>query len=147
MRNAVVLAMCAAVAAGLLGCEPEGRTMDYSEGDPPIRVAFVTNNVSDFWKIAKAGTRKAEIDFDCRVTFRTPPNGTAQEQQAIVEDLVAMGVSGIAISPKDPVNQTEMLNAAAAAVKAISESATPTKWPATRSTMPGNPGALGIRSW
>ena len=40
-------------------------------------------------------------------------DGTAAEQKRIVDDLLAKGVDGIAISPVDPANQTAMLNDAA----------------------------------
>ena len=90
-------------------------------GEAPIRVAFVTNNASDFWKIAQAGTKKAVAELGCEVLFRIPPTGTAQEQQQIVQDLITMGVSGIAISPKDPENQTAMLNKAAASVNLVTQ--------------------------
>lgn len=87
----------------------------------PIRVAFVTNNPSDFWLIARAGTEKARRELGCEVDFRIPATGTAQEQQQILEDLVTRGVSGVAISPKDPQNQVEMLNRAAARVNLITQ--------------------------
>lgn len=82
--------------------------------DEKIKVAFVTNNPSDFWTIARKGCEKADaelpnLDFE----FRIPANGTAAEQTQIVDDLLAKGVKGIAISPKDPANQTSMLNKAA----------------------------------
>lgn len=86
-----------------------------------IRVAFVTNNASDFWKIAEAGTKKAAAELGCEVLFRIPSKGTAEEQQSIVQDLIVTGVSGIAISPKDPQNQTEMLNEAAAKVNLVTQ--------------------------
>ena len=79
-----------------------------------IKVAFVTNNASDFWKIAQAGTAKAAEETGAEVLFKIPAQGTAQEQQQIVQDLMTQSVSGIAISPKDPANQVEMLNQAAA---------------------------------
>jgi ribose transport system substrate-binding protein len=84
-------------------------------------VAFVTNNASDFWKIAQAGTEKAGKDLGCEVEFRIPSKGTAEEQMTIVEDLIVSGVSGIAISPKDPQNQTDMLNRAAAKVHLVTQ--------------------------
>jgi ribose transport system substrate-binding protein len=87
----------------------------------PIKVAFVTNNASDFWQIAQAGTQKAAKELGCDVLFRIPPTGTAQEQQQIVQDLITLGVSGIAISPKDPGNQTAMLNKAAESVNLITQ--------------------------
>ena len=40
-------------------------------------------------------------------------DGTAAAQKRIVDDLLAKGVDGIAISPVDPANQTAMLDAAA----------------------------------
>jgi ribose transport system substrate-binding protein len=79
-----------------------------------MKVAFVTNNPSDFWKIAQAGTKKAAEELGCEVLFKMPARGTAQEQQQIVQDLLTQNVNGIAISPKDPANQKEMLNDAAA---------------------------------
>jgi ribose transport system substrate-binding protein len=86
-----------------------------------IKVAFVTNNPSDFWTIAKAGTDKARDELGVEVLFRIPAQGTAQEQQRIVQELITVGASGIAISPKDPENQTEMLNEAAAEVNLITQ--------------------------
>jgi ribose transport system substrate-binding protein len=86
-----------------------------------VRVAFVTNNASDFWKIAEAGTKKAAAEFNVDVLFRIPSAGTAEQQQQIVQDLVTRGVSGIAISPKDPSNQTGMLNEAAAKVNLVTQ--------------------------
>jgi ribose transport system substrate-binding protein len=78
------------------------------------KVAFVTNNASDFWTIARKGTEKAAADFpNVEVEFRIPGEGTAAEQQRVVDDLLAKGVHGIAISPVDPANQTQMINRAA----------------------------------
>lgn len=78
------------------------------------RLAFVTNNASDFWAIARKGTEKADAELpDVTVEFRIPGNGTAAEQKGIIDDLLAKGVNGIAISPKDPDNQTQLINDAA----------------------------------
>jgi ribose transport system substrate-binding protein len=79
-----------------------------------LRVAFVTNNASDFWTIARKGCEKADAELpDLEMEFRIPSDGTAAEQKRIIDDLLAKGVQGIAISPVDPANQTEMINAAA----------------------------------
>jgi ribose transport system substrate-binding protein len=75
--------------------------------------AFITNNAADFWTIARKGTEKADAELaDVTVEFRLG-DGTAAEQKRIVDDLLAKGVDGIAISPVDPANQTGMLNDAA----------------------------------
>jgi ribose transport system substrate-binding protein len=79
-----------------------------------LRLAFVTNNASDFWTIARAGCEKAKAEVPgIDVDFRIPPDGSAAQQKRIIEDLLARGVDGIAISPKDPANQTQVLNEAA----------------------------------
>jgi len=77
------------------------------------RLAFITNNAADFWTIARKGTEKADAELtDVIVEFRLG-DGTAAAQKRIVDDLLAKGVDGIAISPVDPANQTAMLNDAA----------------------------------
>ncbi|MEX2215835.1 MAG: sugar-binding protein [Phycisphaeraceae bacterium] len=82
-------------------------------------VAFVTNNPSDFWQIAKAGVQKAEKEFGIVCEIRMPANGTAQEQKQIVEDLIARGIKGMAISPKDSANQTDLINSACAKMNVL----------------------------
>ncbi|MBK9708131.1 MAG: sugar-binding protein [Acidobacteria bacterium] len=85
-----------------------------SPGVKKYKLAFVTNNASDFWTIARKGTEKAAADNpNIEVEFRIPSDGTAADQQRVVDDLLARGVEGIAISPVDPINQTPMLNKAA----------------------------------
>ena len=66
------------------------------------RLAFITNNAADFWTIARKGTEKADAELpDVTVEFRLG-DGTAAAQKRIVDDLLAKGVDGIAISPVDP---------------------------------------------
>jgi ribose transport system substrate-binding protein len=50
---------------------------------------------------------------DVEAEFRITADGTAAEQQRIVDDLLTKGMDGIAISPVDPQNQTALINAAA----------------------------------
>jgi ribose transport system substrate-binding protein len=80
-------------------------------GQGAKKLAFVTNNASDFWTIARRGTEKADEELaDVTVEFRMPPDGTAADQKRIVDDLLAKGIDGIAISPVDPANQTQLIN-------------------------------------
>lgn len=124
----VIGGICCVLAALLAGCSPSEEPAGDASGQPDeavddgrVRVAFVTNNASDFWKIAEAGTQKAAQEVGCEVLFRIPSRGTAEEQQSIVQDLIVSGVSGIAISPKDPQNQIEMLNDASAKVNLVTQ--------------------------
>lgn len=126
MRKALSVALVAMCLWGCGGSKPAAPAdvapaPDASPAPSKIAVAFVPNNASDFWTIARAGTEKAAADLDVTVHFRIPSAGTAEQQQQIVQDLITTGVSGIAISPKDPANQTEMLNEAAAQVNLITQ--------------------------
>jgi ribose transport system substrate-binding protein len=79
-----------------------------------VRIAFITNNTSDFWTIARKGTEKAAAELpNVEIEFKINSETTAAGQQRIVDDLLAKGVDGIAISPVDPQNQTQMINRAA----------------------------------
>jgi ribose transport system substrate-binding protein len=75
------------------------------------RLGFVALAPADFWVIARTGAEKADAELeDVTLDFRVPSDGTAAEQKRIVDDLLAKGIDGLAISPVDPVNQTPMIN-------------------------------------
>jgi ribose transport system substrate-binding protein len=85
-----------------------------TDGAKKTRLAFVTNNASDFWTIARKGTEKAAAENpNIEVEFKINSDGTAAGQQRVVDDLLAKGINGMAISPVDPKNQTQMINRAA----------------------------------
>ena len=67
-----------------------------------LKVAFVTNNSADFWTIARRGVERADEEIGgCRSRVPLTSDGTAAEQQRIVDDLLTKGVDAIAISPVD----------------------------------------------
>ncbi|HEU4713046.1 MAG TPA: sugar-binding protein [Pyrinomonadaceae bacterium] len=123
--------LCAAVLSALIlsGCQPApgptnsaGGTGGAASSGGPHKLAFVTNNASDFWIIARKGTEKAAKEIPgITVEFRIPADGTAAEQQRVIEDLLAKGIHGIAISPVDPANQTAMLNRAASQALVVTQ--------------------------
>lgn len=89
-------------------------------GQPKVTVAFVTNNSSDFWNIAKAGVLKAQKDFNADCKFLMPASGQPDDQKRIVEALLTDSkVTGMAISPIDSKNQTDMINQAATKINVI----------------------------
>src|SRR5947207_2592165 len=121
MRPKHTRLICAAVCTLLftlilIGCQPSGRT------GKKHRLAFVTNNASEFWTIARKGTEKAATEIPgIEVEFRIPSDGTAAEQQRVIDDLLAKGIEGIAISPVDPANQTSLLNRAASQTLVVTQ--------------------------
>jgi len=85
-----------------------------ASGTKTLKLAFVTNNSADFWTIARKGVEKADAELaDVDTEFRLVSDGTAAEQQRVVDDLLTKGVDGMAISPVDPKNQTALIDAAA----------------------------------
>jgi ribose transport system substrate-binding protein len=108
----------------LAGCQPAVSPTNNTGGGAGTvhKLAFVTNNASDFWIIARKGTEKAAKEIPgIQVEFRIPADGTATEQQRIIEDLLALGYHGMAISPVDPANQTAMLNRAASQTLVVTQ--------------------------
>lgn len=91
-----------------------------ADGERPT-VAFISNNPFEFWTIAQRGTEKAAKEFDVTVEFRMPPLGKPSEQRDIIEDLLAKGVDGIAISPNDAENQAPFLDTVADQVPLITQ--------------------------
>jgi ribose transport system substrate-binding protein len=101
------------IALLLPSCTPADKTETGSTAKE-LRLAFVTNNSSDFWTIARKGMEKADAELtDVSAEFKITSDGTAAEQKRIIDDLLARGVDGIAISPVDPENQTPLINDAA----------------------------------
>ena len=97
------------IAFALSGCGGSGQDGGSSGGK--LQLAFVTNNAAPFWIIAKAGCDQAVTELgDVEVDFRIPSSGSTSEQRQILDDLLARGIDGIAVSPIDPANQTAFLN-------------------------------------
>jgi ribose transport system substrate-binding protein len=108
------------------GCQPASNTNTTTNragtAGGKHKLAFVTNNASDFWVIARKGTEKAARDLpNIEVEFKIPADGTAAEQQRLVDDLLSRGIHGIAISPVDPANQTQMLNRVASQTLVVTQ--------------------------
>jgi ribose transport system substrate-binding protein len=106
-----ILALCVAVA--FAGCKKKEGEATSSDAAPQkkLKLAFVSNNAANFWTMARAGCNAAAKKLgDVEMDFRIPSSASAAEQQQILNDLVAAGVDGIAVSVDDPDNQTEFLD-------------------------------------
>jgi ribose transport system substrate-binding protein len=88
--------------------------------DGKITVGFVTNGIDPFWNIAEKGAKDAAADpkINVKVEVRMPPKG-ADDQKRMVQELLAMNIKGIAISPIDAKNQGDLLDEIAAHTKLI----------------------------
>jgi len=118
-RNALQLlglgtALFLAVGCGSGDSSASGTTNASTDNDKPVEVAFVTNNPSDYWTIARKGTEKAKSELkNVTVDFVIPDDGQAATQRTKVDDLLTKNVAGIAISPVDANNEVDLINNAA----------------------------------
>ncbi len=75
------------------------------------KLAFITNNKSDFWEIARAGCHAAQQDLgDVELLFRMPAKGTVEQQDDILREMIHLGAQGVAVSPIDHARQGQILN-------------------------------------
>jgi ribose transport system substrate-binding protein len=94
--------MCALTFLGGNGCNRQQATAP---------IAYVTNGVDPFWDLCAAGVRQAEAEFNIKCAVLMPANGLA-DQQRMLEDLLARGVRGIAVSTIAGEGQTQAINEA-----------------------------------
>lgn len=100
------------------GCDKNSNTTT-GPATPPapkkFRLAFVTNTTNAFWATVRHGCNNAAQNLgDVAVDFRFFTDSTVEAQNAMVSNLVASGVNGIALSPIDAEKQTEFLSGIAA---------------------------------
>ncbi|HKZ81533.1 MAG TPA: substrate-binding domain-containing protein [Pyrinomonadaceae bacterium] len=78
-------------------------------------VAFITNTTSDFWKIVRKGSEKADAELpNVTVDFQTTNDATVEEQNRLIKQALERGeADAIAVSPIDPVGQKQVINDAA----------------------------------
>ena len=93
----------------LPGCQQSGDDRQAVSDESQPTVGYVTNGIASFWVIADKGARDAARDHNAQVEVRMPPSGVS-DQKRMVEDLIARGIDGIAISPIDPDNQGDLLD-------------------------------------
>ena len=114
MRNSRFLAalLGGALIAGAMGSTGCNRKSGGGGGEPAklVKLAFVTNNTSEFWKIASAGVHKYEQEGKVQVDIKLPATGRPEEQSQILENLVSQGYDGIAVSVIAPDDQTPLLD-------------------------------------
>ncbi len=92
----------------------------FKAADPAnLKLAFVTNNVSDFWKIAAAGVHKYEAEAGVQVDIKEPTTGKTDEQDRILETLSSQNYNGIALSSITPDDQVDEINGLASKTNVI----------------------------
>src|SRR5438128_12563063 len=107
--RALVMFVAALALAG--GCDKDKSST--AQNTKTLKLAFVTNNASEFWKIAAAGVHKYEKEAGVQVDIKMPPNGKTEEQNGYLENLVSQGYNGIAVSVIAPNDQIRAINDAA----------------------------------
>jgi ribose transport system substrate-binding protein len=119
MLVALTLAGCKKDESGAGSTAATATTQGADESGKVVKMAFITNNASEFWKIAAAGVHKYENEAKVQVDIKMPPTGVPEEQNQILENLASQGYDAIAISAIAPDDQVGQLNAVAAKAKVI----------------------------
>lgn len=95
LASALVVGMCAAPA----------------HAQQKKQLVFVTNVAADFWTFARRGIEKAQKEHpDYSMEMIVTNEGSAAGQRRELDDLIARGVAGIAISVDDAPHATQELN-------------------------------------
>jgi ribose transport system substrate-binding protein len=124
--NPLFMALVVALVGALVGCqadrEPGAQTQASvpKSVDPPkiIKLAFLTNNASEFWKIAQAGVRQYERESKVQVDV-VLPDGTVADQNKKLEELASQNYDAIAVSVIAPSDQIKKLDEVAQKTKLI----------------------------
>lgn len=74
-----------------------------------LKLAFVTNNTAEFWKIAQAGVRKYERESKVQVDV-IMPDGTVADQNKKLEELASQHYDAIAVTAIAPADQVKKLD-------------------------------------
>lgn len=85
----------------------------------PPKLAIVTNNASVFWRFAFHGAQKYAAQADVRVDWKMPRNGLVEDQNQILEQLIAEGYDGIAVSVINAAEQSPVLQRVAAQTRLV----------------------------
>ncbi len=107
-----VLSLTVLVAVGCNKKDEDSKDANSGNNGKKPKVAYVTNGVASFWVIAESGVKKGGAEFDATVEVLMPAEGIS-DQKRMIEDALTKGFDGIAVSPIDPENQTDLLNKAA----------------------------------
>jgi ribose transport system substrate-binding protein len=113
-RLIAAVAVGVVLSLGLCACSHQASpAISVKAAEPgPIKIAFITNNASDYWLIAQAGVNQAtsELGTKYNVQFIMPSDARIDVQEKQVNDLLNSGVKAIAISPIAEEVQTPWLN-------------------------------------
>ena len=115
MKKLHLLLLGLSVLALCQSCDQNSSSTLTDKTPKKLRLAFVTNATNEFWAITRHGCVSAAQKLgNVEVDFRFFTGSTMDAQQEILNNLLASGVDGIAISPLDAEKQTDFLNQIAA---------------------------------
>jgi rhamnose transport system substrate-binding protein len=100
VKNFVIAAACAVLAAGLAGC---GKNKDEPAKPQRTRIGLVAKSLGNgFFDAVHKGADEAARELDAEVIFTGPTTPTAEGQIEVLNALIAQRVDAIAVSANDP---------------------------------------------
>jgi ribose transport system substrate-binding protein len=126
LKRRLTLALATLPLVFLLGCpkadkaHPAGSSSgERAVAQKIVKLAFVTNNPSQFWKIAEAGIKKYEKEAKVQVDLKMPQSGTPADQNQILQNLASQGYDAVAVSVIAPNDQLPVLDEVAGTTNLI----------------------------
>lgn len=116
MKTLQTLSLALFAAACFQGCDNgNSKQAAAGSGQKRLHLAFVANSPGEYWAVVNLGCDIAAQQLgDVDVDFRYPTEATVEAQEQIINNLLASGVDGIAVSPIDAEKQTGFLDSVAA---------------------------------
>ena len=103
------------LAAMFVGCDKQSTGAATGSSPKKLRIAVVGGIPGEYWSNVRLGCDHGVRGLgDVELDFRFPTSRTSEAQQQLLNELVAGGVDGIAISPIDADKETDFLNQIAA---------------------------------
>ena len=93
------------IALMLVGCSNTATRTETKK----VKLAFVTNNPSQFWKIAAGGIKKYEQEAKVQIDIKMPA-GSPEAQNEVLQTLASQGYDAVSVSVVAPNDQVGVLN-------------------------------------
>lgn len=111
MQRLLAALLCGAFLAGFVGCArepaenvgPAGGAGATGESEATVIAVIPKSTGAEFWENVEAGAREAAAELDAEMKWEGPlTEQEIAEQNKIIENMVNLGVDGIALAPLNP---------------------------------------------
>ncbi len=102
MQRLLAVLLCGLFLTGFVGCarEPAENVGPAGESERTVIAVIPKSTGAEFWENVEAGAREAAAELDAKMKWEGPLSETyLAEQNKIIENMVNLGVDGMALAP------------------------------------------------